>query len=128
MNAIEFLPRYFFWHYTRAFKEIWGIWMNYLWFFNHFFSIPLLFRTLFSPWQRITEEYKKGLDIEDWAESFIVNVLMRIVGAVMRLVVICVGVLFLLITFIIGVLIFVVWPLFPLVVIFLIARGLLFFF
>ena len=73
----------------------------------HFFSISTLLGTLFSPWKRLKEDYKKGLDIAEFFTSLAVNILMRILGAIMRSVVILVGLFALVVVFALGLLVFV---------------------
>ena len=123
MDIVKFLPNYFFWHYTEAFRNIWGIWTNFLWFTYNFFSLPILARTLFMPWQRLDEEYKKGFDVKEFSETLVVNSLMRIVGISMRLTVILVGSLALVSVVFLGLGAFLLWALLPLVLIFLLAKG-----
>ena len=123
MDIIKFLPNYFLWHYTKAFRNIWGIWTNFLWFTYNFFSLPILVRTLFLPWQRLDEEYKKGFDVKEFSETLVVNSLMRIVGIFMRLTVILVGSLALVSVAFLGIGAFLLWVLLPLVIIFLLAEG-----
>ena len=123
MDSVKFLPNYFLWHYTRAFQNIWGIWMNFFWFTYNFFSLPILLKTLFLPWQRMGEEYKKGFDIKEFSETLVINSLMRVVGIFMRLAVILVGSIALLAVAFLGLGMFLLWALLPLVVIFLLAKG-----
>lgn len=82
---------YFRWHYSRALKDLIQIWRNCLWFIGHFFSLGILVRTLFAPWRRLDEGYKKGLEPGAWLETLIVNLLMRAVGFLIRAVFISVG-------------------------------------
>lgn len=85
-------PAYLSWHYSAALLALFNIWRNFVWFTYHFFSIGLLTRTLFSPWRRLGEDYKKGsLDVESWFETLVVNTLMRAVGVLVRLAVIIFG-------------------------------------
>lgn len=104
---------YFYWHYTRALSDFFRVWGNFFWFFWHFFSIGLLLGTLFSPLQRLDEQYKKGLYPEQWFETFVVNSLMRLTGAVVRLVLIVIGIVALLATAVFGVCFFIAWLLVP---------------
>jgi hypothetical protein len=119
----ELAFRYVLWHYSRGIVDLLRVWSNFLWFFYHFFSIPLLLRTLFSPFQRLDESYKKGLDLEAFFTTLGVNIIMRIIGAMIRLFMIALGVLALLTTLAIGAFFFVAWILSPLVVAALFSAG-----
>ena len=57
---------YFKWHYGRGFTELITLSRNFTIFFGHFFSLKLLFSTLFSPWKRMGEEYALGFHIESF--------------------------------------------------------------
>ena len=83
-NAFKLVPIYLRWHYTTAFVDMFRVDGNIIWFLWHFFSISDTFRTFLSPWQRISERYKTGLDIPDIASTFVVNILMRLLGIIMR--------------------------------------------
>ncbi len=123
MDASLLLVDYVRWHYTRAFRDIGATWLNIAWFVTHFFSMPLLLRTFFSPWKRVTEEYhKKG--IEALASTFLVNTLSRLIGICVRLVILVMGVATLLIT-VLGLIVFlVVWIVLPLVSVMSLIGGL----
>lgn len=59
--------------------------MNFMWFIGNMFSVKTLIRTLIQPLKLIQEE--KGsflLDPSRFAQNLLVNVIMRIVGAVTR--------------------------------------------
>jgi len=108
---------YFIWHYFRAWKELFNVWLNFLWFTIHFFSIPELFQSLFAPWKRMTEERKRSFNFEDIASFFIINFLSRLIGAVLRATIIVAGLIVLTFVIIIGAGTFVFWLLAPLVII-----------
>lgn len=91
MGLAIFLREYFRWHYGKALRDILTLGKNFLWFFWHFFSVPLLSRTLFSPFRRLSEQYKKGFDPGAILESFIVNSISRVTGFFLRSVVILMG-------------------------------------
>jgi len=80
------------WYYTRGFLDVLAVWFNFMWFITHFFSIPLLLRTLFSPWKRMTDD-EKPHSIEAYMEAFVMNVMSRIFGAIIRTTIIFVGML-----------------------------------
>jgi hypothetical protein len=110
---ISLLASYFCWHYTTAYKELSKHFKNFLWFFYHFFSMPVLLRTYFEPWKRMEERYPKGLDIGGMASTFLINSMMRLIGALMRSVILLIGVIALAIVFCLGIACFVVWTVLP---------------
>jgi membrane-bound ClpP family serine protease len=89
---------------------------NFIWFFFEFFSITLLIKTFFVPFNRLEDNRKKknAIDLEAMAERLVVNVLMRIVGALLRLVLITLGIIFILTTIMTGVCFTILWLLAPL--------------
>jgi hypothetical protein len=108
---------YFTWHYLSAWKEIFTVWLNFLWFTIHFFSIPQLFHSLFAPWKRITEERKQGFRFEDIASYIVINLLSRLIGAFLRIIILGVGLCSLTVVIIIGVLTYICWLIAPLIII-----------
>lgn len=66
---------------------------NFLWFGYNFFSIRVLLKTLFSPIYRIREPYK-GLELEELAESFVLNSITRFIGFFIRSFLILGGLIF----------------------------------
>ncbi|OHA26237.1 MAG: hypothetical protein A3C06_04585 [Candidatus Taylorbacteria bacterium RIFCSPHIGHO2_02_FULL_46_13] len=114
MSYFLIIPSYVYWHYTEALRDIARVWTNFLWFLYNFFSVSLLTRTLFAPWQRISEKRTRtGLHMEDIAEVVVTNTIMRAVGALLRFILIVVGVLSVLIAFWAGLLFYVLWILLP---------------
>lgn len=123
MDPAAVFTGYLTWHYTHALRGVFSIWSNLLWFVAHFFSIRLLLRTLFSPWKRMHEAYSiRGF--EDFFGSLVVNTMSRIVGALVRFIVICIGVSLLLSVALLGLLFFVLWICAPVVLVFLLVTGL----
>ena len=114
---------YTFWHYTRAPREYLSLWVNFMWFVLHVFSIPILLRTLFDPFQRLGEEYGGGLHLDKLAEVIIVGLIMRIVGFGIRTTLIIVGLIFLFGVFALGLIFFFIWFLIPVIIPGLIALG-----
>jgi hypothetical protein len=100
--------------------------MNLLWFVIHFFSLPQMVRSWFSPWKRITEERKKSWDLEDFFGSLLINLLSRIIGALMRTFVIMVGLLAFLIIFVGGLTVYILWTVAPALIVFLIIIGIMY--
>lgn len=87
MKTSLIIPSYIEWHYTDALRNIWGIFTNFVWFLYHFFSVPVLLRTMFSPWHKLGEKYKKGFNPGAFFSTLLVNIILRIVGFVIRTVV-----------------------------------------
>lgn len=108
------LPRYLAWHYSVGMTDFLRIWGNFFWFFFNFFSIALLLRTLFTPFQRLDEKYAPGLQPGKWAETLTVNILMRFVGAALRLFLVAIGIVAIITTAIVGALLFLTWVFAPL--------------
>jgi hypothetical protein len=83
---------YINWHYTVALRDVTRVLFNLLWFFWRLFSVPELALNILSPFQRLDEKPVRGASIGDRGGLIIVNVLMRIVGAIARLPIIAMGV------------------------------------
>ena len=90
-----------------------------------YFSLDLLLRTLFSPFRQISAGGVRG-PIGVQLRAMLDNLISRVIGAVVRTIVIIVGTITLLISCFLGLLRIVVWPLIPLLpvvfVIFAISR------
>lgn len=114
---------YFVWHYTRAWWQMWGVWRNFLWVVIHFFSIPQLSRSLFSPFKRITEGRGNKFSLEDLATYVIVNLISRIIGAIVRIVIILIGLIALSLTVAGGFVAYLFWMVAPFAVIILFGSG-----
>lgn len=103
------LRSYFGWHYSQALVAWWRIYGNGLWFLFHFFSVALLFRTLFSPWRRLAESYPGRFAPESIAETLVVNLLMRLVGFTIRVIFLSVALVVLAGAFLLGWITLIVW-------------------
>lgn len=124
MQSYLYLPTYVIWHYTAGLKAALGLALNFIRFTANFFSLQLLLKTLFSPWRRLGEHYVSGLHPSEWLSTFLVNTLMRIVGAIIRLILIIVGLIMIIITAVFGLLVMIVWVLWPVLIILAISGGL----
>ena len=74
----------FAWMYEEGVAEIFKAWMNLHWFFYHFFSVPVLGRSLFQPLKRLSEKYGRGFDPQKFFENLAINTIMRIAGFLIR--------------------------------------------
>lgn len=87
MNALSFIWNYVRWHYGEALIDMFYITKNYLWGVGHVFSVDILLRTLFVPWHRLGSHTASLFSNPfDFFGDMLVNVMMRIVGFVARIV------------------------------------------
>lgn len=117
-------PYYVYWHYTQGlFELIRNIW-NFIVFEFHFFSVTDLLKTLFSPFQRLKENYEWNIvDLENVLSIITVNIVMRIVGLIVRLFILSLAFIFILITFILFPIIILIWLVLPLLLLFLMGGA-----
>ena len=100
------------------------MWKNIIWFTQQFFSIKLLLKTFFKPWKRLQERHYRSEGIGEFFANIIVNTLMRIVGMVIRTVVIVLGLVCLLLALLSGLFIFGIWFILPPLSFFIFIMGL----
>jgi hypothetical protein len=113
MNFLFFFWEYVGWHYGRALAELIGLWRGFVWFFYHFFSMPLLVRTLFAPFHRL-EIHERHIGLEERMSNIVANLLMRVFGFVMRTFMLAIGGAVVVATICIGVVVYLAWLLAPL--------------
>lgn len=129
MSILRLIGNYFLWHYGYAFIGMFRIWSNFFWFFYHFFSIPVLIRTLFSPWKKMREERESaGFSIQGIFSILVVNTIMRIIGFLFRVVLIAIGIISIIFVFFAGVIVFIVWILAPVLMLLSFVSGIIFLF
>ncbi|MDO8424457.1 MAG: hypothetical protein Q7S70_00775 [bacterium] len=115
--------QYFVWQFFDAPKNILAGWVNFLRFGVNFFSIPLLLKTLFSPWRKYSASYGRGFDVGRFFETLLSNLIFRLLGAIVRSFFILAGILFEGLIFIVGLAILIIWLLLPAVLILGIYHG-----
>lgn len=116
MNLLLIIPYYFSWHYSQGFLDYFRVWKNLIWFTWNFFSIKILLKTFFTPFERLKENYSGGLDMESLAASIIVTTIMRIVGMIARSVIIITGLISMTILITGGLLGILIWLALPLII------------
>ncbi len=102
-------PKYLSWHFIEVPQRIFKGWKNFLRFGLYYFSIPLLLRTLFYYWHGYHWTRKRGFDIGDFIYIFLSNLILRIIGLILRLILIIIGIFFEISVFLGGILIFLIW-------------------
>jgi len=115
--------QYLFWQFFEVPRNILKGWRNFLLFYLNYFSIPLLFKTLFSHWRKYKWTYPKGLNIGKRFEVLFSNLLSRFLGAIMRIILIFIGLLLEIFLFLIGIIIFLGWLFLPVFLILGIYHG-----
>ncbi len=129
MSIFSLIGNYFLWHYSKAFVSLFRVWSNFVWFLYHFFSIPVLFRTLFSPWKKIHEEKQHaGFNLQDFLSVLIINTIMRIIGFFFRVVLIFIGALCIFTIFLALIVSLVVWLFAPVLIVLTFIAGIIFLF
>jgi len=125
MSPFVVFPYYLAWHYTRAIREFFTIWGNFIWFTYHYFSITILFKTLFSPFKKLKEYSGNVLNPGSFFEALVVNTVMRFVGLLLRSIIISAGMLAVSIVILLGLVSFVIWLVIPFVIVFLLTTSFL---
>lgn len=124
MLFLSVLHHYLFWHYTRAFGEILHLAKNFYWFTYHFFSLRDLVLSLFAPWKRMTEERGNTFSFEDLASFIIIGFISRLIGFILRSVIILSGLTTLLFLTISIIICYVFWVLAPVLLVLSLYYGL----
>lgn len=124
MNPFLIVPHYISWHYTTGIKGYLSLFKTFIWFLWHFFSISVLLKTLFSPFQRLKETSKgRGLDIEAFFSGLVTTLIMRLVGFLLRSSVITFGLLAILVFVIVALVGFIAWLLLPFLLVTVVILG-----
>jgi hypothetical protein len=104
------------WHYVVAMKELLIMCKDFFLFTSYYFSIPFLLRTLFYPWRKQKIYREKGFNIASFFDALLFNAFSRFMGALIRTVVILIGVVAQIITVFVSFLIILFWILLPVAV------------
>ncbi|MEK9134830.1 MAG: hypothetical protein AAB451_00785 [Patescibacteria group bacterium] len=111
--AQNIIFQYIVWQFLESPKNVLAGWKNFLKFGLNYFSLPLLLKTLFSPWRRYSWSYGRGFDIKRYLEVFFSNLISRILGAIVRVFLIISGILFEVFILSAGLIIFLAWLALP---------------
>ena len=116
-NRQNIFTVWFLWHFSEVPDFLLGVWKNYILFASNYFSLPVLLKSLFSPWRRYRWKYPKGINIGEFFSTLISNSFSRLMGAMMRIILILVGILFQVFVLIAGLVIFLLWIFIPFIAI-----------
>ncbi len=114
---------YTLWHYGRGIADLILVWKDTLTFMTNFFSLPHLAATLFTPYRRLSEKGGSGFNPQEIMSRLFVNAIMRLVGFVIRLVIITIGLFAVLIVLILFLPLFIFWLIAPLLTFILFLFG-----
>jgi len=109
--------QYLAWHFVDTPRTFGRAWRNYLYFVLNYFSVPLLLKTFFSHWRRYASPYGKGFDPKRYIETFVFNVMSRVIGMILRTLFIILGIVAETFVFSVGLAILLVWIILPLVLV-----------
>ena len=109
--------KWFFWRFIEVPKAIVLGWGNFLKFNLVYFSIGALITSLFSPWRADKGDYGRGFDAKRYFETFLGNMISRVLGAIMRLVIIVVGIVMQVCIFFAGFFVLIIWVFLPAIVV-----------
>lgn len=124
MKIITIAFGYLKWHYSKALKSLINIWQNFLVFLFQFFSIKLLLKNFFDPWKRMADPYPKSFSFKDYFFAFIINLIVRLVGILMRLCLLIIGLSTCLLFCILLPIILIIWFVLPAIIIFMLGTAL----
>jgi len=113
-----------FWQFLEVPKFLLEVWKNYILFALNYFSLPVLLKSLFAPWRRYKWNYPKGFEVGEFFSTLISNMFSRLIGALIRIILIVFGILFQIFIIFTGFIVFLLWMLIP----FIIIAGLVFLF
>ena len=126
---VSILPKFFAWYYIDMVSGLLRAWKNFLLFNMEYFSIPTLLKTFFSHWHKYYSPYGKIFEFWKNFESFVFNMMSRVIGAMLRICLIIIGLVLEFIILIAGFVILFAWIIMPgfLIFGFLLSFKLLFF-
>lgn len=101
------------WWYGSGWKKVGVILMQKAVTSEDYFSIDLLLKTLFSPFRQISADSGRGGTLGDKMRAAFDKLFSRAIGAVIRLILVLVGCLWLLVNIVIDLIIMLLWPLLP---------------
>lgn len=105
------------WRLYESPRSLFFVWKTFLEFNMSFFSIPTLLMTILSPWRRLQWRYPRAFDLWEYLGVFISNVFSRIIGFILKLLLIAVGIMAEIAIFIFGLAIILLWITMPIIIV-----------
>ncbi|MEK7104072.1 MAG: hypothetical protein AAB842_01565 [Patescibacteria group bacterium] len=114
---INIFLKWLFWHFIEVPKVITLGWKNFLRFNFNYFSVGALLKSLFSPWRGDVGDYGRGFDAKKYFDTFLGNMISRVLGAIIRLVLIFIGLACAVFIFFAGLFVLLIWICLPAIVV-----------
>ena len=121
---LRVLLGYIGWHFGSSVTSLTTIWRHLAHHIYRRFSIRLLLSTFFDPWKRMGETYTGQFDVAAMARTALVNAIMRLVGVLLRSVVIFCGLTCYIIFLCLYPVVIILWLFLPLIAVGFIVNGL----
>lgn len=124
MKFFMIAPYYLNWHYTQGLSDLLKNLWNFIVFEFHFFSIKELLLTLLAPFQRVKENYgNNAIDFQRILSAFLVNLIMRAVGFVVRSFILFIGGICLVISLLLIPVLILMWLVLPFILLILLGGS-----
>ena len=124
MPALTLARDYLLWHYSSAYIDILHIWWNYLWFINHLFAVPDVIMNWVAPFKRLQEAKVNIMKSpSDFFANLVVNLIMRIVGFVIRTALIGMSLVGFVFIFLLGISLLIAWTILPMLIVHFFISG-----
>ncbi len=114
------LKTFLLWYFVEKTAEFFNTGKNFFLFSLKYFSITLLLKTLFSYWRNYQWSYGRGFDAKIYIEAFFSNLVSRIIGVIIRSLLIIIGIILQVLIIITTTMIILLWLLLPIMIIFII--------
>ena len=115
--TLNIISLWFFWYFFEMPQNILKAWKNFLLFNLNYFSVTLLLKTLFSHWKRYSWKRGRGFNIGEYFSVLLSNLMSRFIGAIVRSVLILIGLIFEAFIIFFGIVIFLGWFILPILLI-----------
>lgn len=101
------------WWYARGWKDFLHSAGQHLYSLADFFSIDLLFKTLFAPFRQISAGTSKNVSFDVRLRMFFDRLVSRFIGAIVRIFIILAGLLTIIFVAFFVLLVVIIWPILP---------------
>ena len=122
-NYPSFISQHFRWWFLEVPGNIFHGTIQVVTNTYNYFSINLLFKTLFAPWKRDIVD-SSHFSLAEQLQVMVMNLISRLLGAIIRFITIVVGLLITFVVFLLGIIWLIVFVLIPFIAVFIIALQL----